>query len=160
MLNLKNSEITIHNIDDIYKIVNYFFDIMTLDKIKSKVVFLETQKEGLSEFSLFFMAKIEFLNNNYFLAEKYLKKITQPSQYSVNLEQELSIIKLNRDSKKISFSLDRSDYYINENDYKRNSEKDKLFLKKYKMDLLMLFNNSCAKTKIMEEIELDNLSKE
>jgi hypothetical protein len=156
MLNLKNSEITIHNIDDIYKIINYFFDIMTLDKIKNKVIFLETQKEGLSEFSLFFMAKIEFLNNNYFLAEKYLKKITQPNQYSINLEQELSIIKLNSDSKKISFSLDRSDYYINENDYKRNSEKDKLFLKKYKMDLLMLFDNSCAKTKTMEEIELDH----
>lgn len=156
MLNLKNSDIIKYSEDEIYGIINYLFEIVSLDKIKNKIIFLETQKIGLLDLSLFFLAKIEFLNKNYYAAEKFLKKMEKPNKYSINLEQEIEIIKTTINDIKFSFSLDRSDYFINENDYKRNSEKDKIFLKKYKMDLLMLFNNSCAKTKTMEEIELDH----
>jgi hypothetical protein len=54
------------------------------------------------------------------------------------------------------YSFNKEDYIIHKNDYKRMTKKEKEFLDQYKMEILKIFDNKCAKTGDSEQIEIDH----
>lgn len=54
------------------------------------------------------------------------------------------------------FSFHREDYVVEDEDYKRNNKKDLRYNKKYKMTILNLFSNKCAKCGSDQDLHMDH----
>lgn len=154
-VNLRIEEIMSNSIE----CVDIIFDILLknnpakLKKYLNSLV-LKNISQGYLDLVFIYLAKLEYLDNNFAYSSVVLNKVFDKNNLDfILLKQEIENKLTNID---IHLSLDRHSYLIKEDDYKRNSEKDKLFLKKYKMILLEMFNNRCVKSGVMEDIELDH----
>ena len=107
---------------------------------------LEDRERKIIELILEFMKfpQVVFLNKN---KTRLLKKM------KINFIND-KIKKM--ENNKFSYSVDKKDYIILDDDYERSNKIDKYFNKKYKFRMLEIFNNKCAKTNSIEDIEIDH----
>lgn len=123
-----------------------FFDLVweslpEIDKAKENLIWLKIHKEHNA--------------GNFSAIEKLISKVPWSENIS-ELIEEIRFFKIEKLKEFSYISSSVLDYEVNEEDYLRTAAKDKLFVKKYKMDLYEIFNNSCVKTGIKEDIELDH----
>lgn len=97
----------------------------------------------------------ERLQGNYGEIEKLVTNLKSSEELD-ELIEDIKNYKLDkiRDFNYLNSNL--NDYIISEEDYLRVSPKDRLFIKKYKMEIYEIFNNSCVKTRLREDIEIDH----
>lgn len=143
------SEITVPQLKFALKVL---YENNKIEKIEELI---DKNRIACADTCLYYKALIEKEKSNYQYARGLLSKIKTAGIEVINLGIEIDSL-IGESGSKYYFSLNRHDYEISIDDYKRMSQFDKLFLKKYKMMLLDVFNNSCAKTGSKEEIEIDH----
>lgn len=113
------------------------------------------KQESLDEDFLWSKIKKEKLISNIVEVEKLIFLLKDSDDKDALIES-LHLLKRQKLQSLELLWTNRDDLVITEADYQRSSPHDRLFLKKYKMELFRLFDNSCIKSKLNEEIEIDH----